>query len=321
MAYSRNVVSGFTLIEVGFVLAITGLMLVGIMASVTIRVSTQRYNDAVQDAVEHIRRAYSEVINVENSRSDVAFNQIYCTAPSQVKKLTENATAEVINTSASTHAGRSTCAIYGKLITFGEQNSTIVHTYTVIGNLHSSDLEDDPETHTVLGALRYVYADVIAYDREGAAGQCFLSLAGTGSSYTPIWDATIEKTDVSSGDRLFKGAILIARSPISGAIHTYSLTGDRTIEISSELNQLQDCSAVPANYNNTVTQSLNKLLQDYSTNFSDTADVDFCINSPDILAAGNKRRNIRFLPDGHNVSAVELVDADLDAASGGNRCV
>ena len=59
MAHSHYHRSGFTIIEVGFFLAITGLMLVGVMASISIRVSTQRYNDAVQDAIEHVRLAYS----------------------------------------------------------------------------------------------------------------------------------------------------------------------------------------------------------------------------------------------------------------------
>lgn len=317
MAHSHYYRSGFTIIEVGFFLAITGLMLVGVMASVSIRVSTQRYNDAVQDAIEHVRRAYSEVINVENDRSNTAFNQYYCTATYQVDALIRNSTTEVINTTGTTHAGRSGCAIYGKLVTFGEQGNTTMHTYTVLGRLYSSDLEDAPDTHTVLGALKYVKADAVAYNRENV-NQCYLAPAGTSTSYTPIWDATIESPDTAG--TIFKGAVLIARSPISGAVHTYVLTGNRTIEINQNLNQLFGCNDIVANYNSSATETLGKLLQDFSTNFTEQ-DVNFCINSPDILAAGNKRRNVRIFSDGHNASAVELVDTDLSPGEGGNVCV
>lgn len=59
---------GFTIIEVTLVLAISGLMAVGIMVGVSTAINRQQYRDSVQSFTAFLRSEYSKVVNVENNR-------------------------------------------------------------------------------------------------------------------------------------------------------------------------------------------------------------------------------------------------------------
>lgn len=63
---------GFTIIEVILFLAITGLMVAGLLAGVTIALRQQQYRDAVQSFAHFLKDQYSRVINVENDRGSTA---------------------------------------------------------------------------------------------------------------------------------------------------------------------------------------------------------------------------------------------------------
>ncbi len=302
---------GFTIIEVAIVLAVTGLMLVGILGGINIRVAAQRYNDTVQSVEDFLRSVYSEVINVENGRADVAFNQTYCSGPLQVAALRKNASTRVIDTGETVHAGRSSCSIYGKLVTFGEENKTTAHVYTVVGQLRASDLSES--VSSVLDSLKIVGADAYAFDYGQNSTQCTVATAGTASTYTPLWDARLEAAD-SSGD-LLRTAYLVVRSPISGAVHTYRLKPGNTINIAQNLGIAFGCGGSATsivNKSNEIT-GVNYHLE--RNNF-EVGDVDICVNSADLYAAGSSRRNLRINADGRNTSAVEFVETDSED----NRC-
>lgn len=109
-------------------------------------------------------------------------------------------------------------------------------------------------------------------------------------THTAPWGTTIEKTGTSTDP--FTGALLILYAANGGVVHTYFTDGYSS----------------PSDFNN--------ILQ-YAT----TQEVNLCVNSPDLDAAGGIRRNIRIDRDGRNSSAVRLVDMnDLDKANGGNQC-
>lgn len=306
----RHLLRAFTVIEVTIFLAITGILLIGVMSSISYRVSAQRYNDAVQDVEEFLRRAYSEAINVENSRDDIAFNQAFCSGPVQSSALAANHSASVINANDGTHPGRSTCAIYGQLLTFGENNNTTAHLYTIVGRIRSSDLEDS--VSSVFDALKVVGADAYAFDYGVNNTQCKVASAGASTRYTPLWDAEIQRTD---SNQLLKGAVIIVRSPVSGAIHTYRLKDGESIELADKFDIAFSCGGSPTsiiNTNNTI-QAINYHL---SRGDFEIGDFDICVNSPDIYAAGNSRRNLRIIADGRNASAVKYVEVDSED----NRC-
>lgn len=303
---------GFTIVEVAIVLAVTGLMLVGILGGINVRVAAQRYNDTVQGVEDFLRSVYSEVINVENGRADVVFNQTYCSGPLQVAALKKNASTKIIEAGEAVHAGRSDCSIYGKLVTFGEENKTVAHVYTVVGQLRASDLSES--VSSVLDSLKVVGADAYAFNYGQDITQCVVDTAGTASTYTPLWDARLEAAD-DSGD-LLKTAYLVVRSPISGAVHTYRLKPGSTVNIAEQLGNAFGCGGSSAAPIITKSNEITGINYHLEQNNFEVGDVDICINSADLYAAGSSRRNLRINADGRNTSAVEFVETDSED----NRC-
>lgn len=60
--------AGFTIIEVMLFLAVSGLMMVGLMVGTGAAIQGQQYRDAVQSYANFLRDQYSRVITVENDR-------------------------------------------------------------------------------------------------------------------------------------------------------------------------------------------------------------------------------------------------------------
>ncbi|MBQ6130482.1 hypothetical protein IJI72_02215 [Candidatus Saccharibacteria bacterium] len=104
---------GFTIIEVSLFLALSGFLMVGLIASANSSISRQRYNDSVNDVADFIRGLYAEVINTSLNRTD---------------------------------GGRSTTqAVYGKMIDFNRARTgsvSKIDVYTIVGTAtnSSSDL-------------------------------------------------------------------------------------------------------------------------------------------------------------------------------------
>lgn len=100
---------GFTIVEVTLFLALSGALMVGLIAGTTISISRQRYNDSVVTFSEALRAAYSDVVNVQNE-------------PMQ---------------------GRSDRAVYGRLLVVVGGNSAVddagkIYSYSILGNAVSS---------------------------------------------------------------------------------------------------------------------------------------------------------------------------------------
>lgn len=171
----RRIKGGFTLIEVSLFLAITGLLFLGVTIGVQNSIYQQRYNDSVQNFMEFLRTAYAKTENVQRAAG----------------------------------GGNTTEAIYGKLITFGENNSgDKIYMYDVIGKA------DCAAANGVLNALK----------------NCGLKIdKSLMESYTPKWSAGIENIE---GNR-FVGAVLITRHPQTGTVYTNVMLGS-TIQVNSE---------------------------------------------------------------------------------------
>ena len=267
----RKVKLGFTLVEVALFLAITGILFVGIVASIQGSMFQQRHNDSVQSFAEFLRSVYSQTMNVEND-------------------------SERGN-------GRTNQAIYGQLITFGESvdlrgnpnTDNAIFSYTVVGSI------GDITSSNALESLVKLKANVIR--GKGSGGKGPFELAGISEEYFPRWGAEIQTTTGwRSGQYTpFKGAVLIVRHPSSGTVITYVLK-DRVIEVNKTLKNAN------LSYSSS-TVAPNPIMGFLNSGFQTGVDVDFCVN-PEGKNRSTQRRDIRIIAGARNASGVEVVPAN-----------
>ncbi|MBQ6127958.1 hypothetical protein IJI69_04750 [Candidatus Saccharibacteria bacterium] len=311
---------GFTIIEVTLALAVTAAMLVAFMATISSRITRERYSDATKGFADALRMVYSEVENVENGRTgSISEQNKYCTLAGQAAALTDpNATANSGSESDAGYGyvGRSGCAIYGKLISFGDDanKDSAYHVYDVIGRaveFRGSIIGDN-----VISNLKSVYADIMSFVPDGTLGAYSLKPAGAEYAYYPTWEAWLETPD---GEE-FKGEILIVRSPVSGAVHTYILEKELDFQYFMNKFQNRDAGSLTEVINNANSEGyeMSAYLEngtDPQTSFVST-DLDLCVASNDFLIGLSTKNNIRIKADGHDSSAIEIVETDSED----NRC-
>ena len=68
---------GFTILEVMLFLAITGLMLIGVIGGTYSAIASQRYTDSVRSFAEFLRQTYAEVISPEIGRASCR-ERVFC---------------------------------------------------------------------------------------------------------------------------------------------------------------------------------------------------------------------------------------------------
>lgn len=183
--------------------------------------------------------------------------------------------------------GRSDRVIYGKLVTFGEKinfsgennDGQEIFVYDIIG-----DVDGSINGEEVLQSLVRLNSDVIKVVNED------VDYAGIRESYSPRWMAKIEKTN--SHD-YFKGAVIVVRSAASGAVYTYTMSGE-TLEVNQ---------AVHSDAPKKLFTSSNL------SGFSNSA-IDFCIGSDDGNIYNGLRRNVRIVANARNSSGVEVMPLD-----------
>lgn len=325
---------GFTLIEVALFLAISSAMFAAVMYGISSSVARRRYNDSVNGIVEEIKNAYSATINVENYRQKTELTSFFCSissAFSNIGELTPNSST-IISTKNRTdnNPGRTRCAYYGQVITFGETNDSRIRRYDLIGLALEDNIEPEGDDDVITSIYKNAKANIITIrNTDSTMATCNAALAGTSSSFLPGWDARIE----NKNDRnLYHGAIMIARSPISGTIHTYFYNyygdvaepgGDGSLQDNPEaangafavqqwLNQntgIRNCSGFyqPSGY--FVAKAINEHKMAKYTN------LEICVGSDDLYAVGNQRRAIRIHGDGSTEASVELLSESESAAA------
>ena len=125
----------FTMIEVTLFLAVSSALAIAIMSGVSSSLRTRRYNDSINDFVDFLRNVYSQTVNVETLRTEAIASKTSCTLQGSINSIISESW-EVTPDTDTSHglAGRTNCAVYGKLLTFGEGGDTnTVHVYDVIG--------------------------------------------------------------------------------------------------------------------------------------------------------------------------------------------
>ncbi|MBQ2639012.1 type II secretion system protein [Candidatus Saccharibacteria bacterium] len=311
---------GFTLIEVVLFLAISGGIFAMIMTGISTSTARRRYNDSVNDLVEQIRNAYSATINVENYRVRTEDSSYFCSISSAYKGSYGR---KIDSKDTDNYPGRSRCAVYGQLVTFGEQNNTRINRYDIIGlaEIDPRNNIDPDDSDELIQSLKAVWANVINIRQNNtAASSCSASLAGTTSSYLPQWDATIENLSIAdpvTGEQvanrsLYRGAILIARSPVSGTVHTFfytdkndiALANAGTLEVQNWLSSNSSARSCDGFYNANDYFIINAI---NNNRFKNDKDLNICVGSEDLFGVANRRRAIRVHADGSTESAVELL--------------
>jgi len=178
---------GFTIIEVVLFLAISGLLIVLLVAGWTVRINTERYRDSVTTLQSFIQQQYNLVYNVENDRSD----QLACTG-----------NAEVVD--GSSLKGQSECVLLGRYITMIASGDDTRLTVSPIVGL-DAPLDDGDGGKTLPELLVDPYkAKVVSQDIGLSENELIVP-----------WGAA-----VVDGQNM---TIAILRDPQTGAVHTYSV--------------------------------------------------------------------------------------------------
>lgn len=310
---------GFTIIEVALFLAITGAIFVAVMVNTASTVARRRYSDTVNDAVEIIREAYSATINVENYRKKTDDASFWCSTTSAFNggfhRDSDSTSAKIDN-----YPGRTRCAIYGQLLVFDEPNTndssdtdSYIYRYTVIGRAVDNNIEPTGMDE-VLNSLKTVAANVVTMKQiDNSAVNCNAALAGNYTSHSLQWGGRLENRKDRNP---YRGAILIARSPISATVHTYIYSqykdvskdnpiNDTTFSIQDWLHTTPTSACNSTAFSNAASRFVQAPIT--SNKWIKNQDLDLCVGSDDLQSVGNRRRAIRIHGDGSNESAVELL--------------
>lgn len=336
---------GFTIIEVSLVLAISALVTVGVMVGVTASVARQRYNDSVNDVVDYLRSTYSEATNIQNFRESDSSGNTSCSISAMFDgagnlAFYDNSGNKVSRDKAADigfGAGRTNCAIYGRLITFGETSvdnentidAELIHSYDIIGRVYTDNLEAAEDK----AALSKVGADAVSVAKVNST-MCSLAPAGSYSSHRTQWGAQLQTTSSAQNGQFtpFRGAIAIIRSPISGSIHTYAIdyngsAGTKPIDISHAVATAEQGSAnadgscmgsvISSMFGSKRSDFFAQLLKDEQ--FTNDQEITLCVGSDDVTD-GSRRRAVRILANGHNSTAVKLLNLDASEGEEGSPC-
>lgn len=185
----KNNAEGFTIIEVMLFLAVSGLLVAGLVAGTAGVVDAQRYRDSVTSFRNNIQSYYSNVLSTTNNRP----SNVQCNSDAVIS----------VGGGISNYRGQSDCVILGKYIVSNGTGDKLT-SKTVVGAL-STTLADLDNTTNDIDALE-LYEIRVDDDSE--------------ETYSPEWD-TIFNTPESSGIVSSKFSILILRSPSSGTIRTF----------------------------------------------------------------------------------------------------
>jgi Tfp pilus assembly protein FimT len=230
---SARTEAGFTLVESMLFLAITGLLVMGILVGSGAAITQQRYRDSVNSLKSFIQDQYSDVTNVTNSRN----NQWQCDAGGNVTEAS-GADAQA--------RGTSNCVLLGRYITVND-NGTMLSGANVIGyraagaETATSDVVELQENYTL---------QISPLDQEEQEVR---------------WGSQVVQPESSTP---LNFSMLVLRSPLSGSIITFAATGIQAPEalLMTENVSTQHDLCVDADLNLLAGQRLAVRVAAYATN-------------------------------------------------------
>lgn len=268
----RETKAGFTILEVMLFLAISSLMLIGVLAGAFISVSSKRYSEAVDSFSEYLRATYGEVISPE-----------------------------------SLGAGNSNYAILGKVIVIGHEyennydDTNRVWSATLIGksNIPRQTYDNFLDELDDASISLYCGKNTANVDIQNS----------TVAAYSPLWQGELKfPTDSELETHYpdsFKGTFIIARAPTSGTVHTV-FAKDLTYDLRDACTPNDDhaSSRFREQFHESVSDSLSELYGTYSLDHT----VGICYKTSNF----NVVQEIRVAADGRNTSAINIVEADSE---------
>ncbi|HEY8992652.1 MAG TPA: type II secretion system protein [Candidatus Microsaccharimonas sp.] len=197
--HSQQVTQGFTIVETMLVLAITGVLIAGLLVGLGSSISNQRYLDAVSSFKTVLQDQYSQINNVTNDR-DAGWTCNSSATP-------------VVTQNGGTAPGQSDCVLLGRYLGIVGDKITMA---TVVGYPHS-----DTSSSGTIASIKTDY-----------------TLGISTSSIEQVnleWGAQIAWPTSGGGARSPTTprslAILMIRSPENGT--SYTFTGDTVNQIDS----------------------------------------------------------------------------------------
>lgn len=176
---------GFTVIETMMFLAITGILVVGILYGTGTSINVQRYRDSVLSLQTTLQDQYSQVVNVRN---EVSLEGLSCDT---------NAVVTVDPDLGSAPRGQADCVVMGRYI--NTIDSRTLSLGTVVGYISPNAVTSTNDLQTL-----QLYA---------------LNTIPTSEEEYPIeWNAELQQ---AGGDMPLEFSVLILRSPTSGIVRTF----------------------------------------------------------------------------------------------------
>lgn len=307
----KSVASGFTIIEVMLVLAITGFLFAGMMSGMSASLARQRYKDAVQDVADGFRRMYSFVVDTQVYTRD-SDSACYGLTSASIESV------GLTGNNKNTGRGRSDCVVYGLVATIAnshiEMTELIGKDFDVVRKEEESKPEDERINIDVakeMTILKMTGANNIVAFSDSNGNCSSIGLVNLIEDFDSRWGTHILDTD---GEEL-EATIIVFRSPRSGAIRTYIM--DEVIKIAEE----------PINYshfsNETHACTESAIIDAYGVNALINADsftekeLNICVDSGDSTAYMGRRRMIQIVKGAHSSSGVTMVDFDDEEK---NKC-
>lgn len=180
---------GFTIIEVMLFLAVTGALTIAILGGAGVQINQQRYRDSVSSLKSFLQAQYSEVTNVINDRT----TNWQCD--------TNGTVTEVPNGGAP--RGTTECVMLGRLVTV-DSTGKILTASNVVGYKAPSA----PDAASDIDELENYTMSVTTINQE---------------TDEVSWGARIvDPQNVANPQSM---AMLIVRSPLSGAVLTFTMDG------------------------------------------------------------------------------------------------
>jgi len=185
--------NGFTIIEVMLFLAVTGMLAAAILVGSGVAIGQQRYRDSVSSLQSYIQQQYNKSTNVTNDR-DKKWN------------CDSNGTVTEVDASAGEARGTSDCVVLGRLVTVDATGTNLTSAVVVgyhnpNGTAQASDI-DEIATNYKLG--------IAPIDKDDESVN---------------WGAQVVKPKTATPMPI---TFLIVRSPLSGAMLTFSKEGVQT---------------------------------------------------------------------------------------------
>lgn len=210
--------NGFTVIEVMLFLAITGLLIAGVMVGARNNINSQRYRDTVEQFRNVIQGQYDRVYSLTNSDANVDTGSQNPCAQSAAES--------------NKHRGTTNCLYVGRVIELISDASTgtsSVRTSPLIARSNSPQLPPIfGESGSAGGASGNPIRgySVFRYDQN--------------DQLVDTWQLGWNLSVVSAGteDRLQQLAIVILRSPLNGGISTHVVNGELSADQAADLSSV-----------------------------------------------------------------------------------